>query len=72
MSAEQNRARAYAARALMDDPTLQDGWNEIENDMRREWEGSLFSRRRDRIWSQLRHLRLLRQKLASFAGMARD
>ncbi len=72
MTAEQRRARAYAAQALMNDPTLQQGWDELENDLRAQWEGAFFSRKRDRIWSQLRHLRQLRQKLASFAGQARD
>lgn len=56
----------------MSDPTLQQGWTDIENDLRAEWENAMFSRKRERIWSQLRHIRQLRQRLASFAGQARD
>ncbi len=72
MTPEGRRARAYAARALMDDPTLQAGLAEIESDLRSQWENCLWSRKRDRIWHELKHLRQLRQKLASFAGQARD
>lgn len=72
MTPEDRRARGYAAQALMNDPTLQGGWAELENDLRAQWEAAWWPRKRDRIWTQLRHLRLLRQKLASFAGQARD
>lgn len=72
MTPEQRRARAYAAKALMDDPTLQAGWADIENDIRAQWEACRFPRKRDRLWTELRHIRALRQKLASFAGQARD
>lgn len=72
MRPEERRARAYAAHALMNDPTLQGGWDELENDLRAQWEASWWPAKRNRIWSQLRHLKLLRQKLASFAGQARD
>lgn len=56
----------------MEDRTIQDGWAAIEDDLRREWEGCILPRKRDRIWNELKHLRALRQKLASFAGHARD
>lgn len=72
MTPAERRSRAYAAQALMADPTLQQGWEELENDLRAEWEACWLPRKRDRIWTQLRHLRQLRQKLASFAGQARD
>lgn len=72
LSSEQRRSRAYAAKALMEDRTIQDGWAAIEDDLRREWEGCILPRKRDRIWNELKHLRALRQKLASFAGHARD
>ena len=72
MTPEQRRARAYAAQALMSDETLQAGWTELENDLRAQWEACWLPRKRDRIWTQIRHLKALRQKLASFAGMARD
>lgn len=72
MTPESRRARAYAAQALMKDETLQAGWAEIENDLRAQWEACWLPRKRDRIWSELRHLKALRQKLASFAGQARD
>lgn len=72
MKPEERRARAYAARALMDDPTLQQGWAEIENELRAQWEACWLPRKRDRLWNELRHLKGLRQKLASFAGHARD
>ena len=72
MTPEQRRARAYAAKALMEDQTLQDGWAQIEDDLRRDWERCILPRRRDRIWNELKHLRALRGKLATFAGQARD
>jgi hypothetical protein len=72
MTPEQRRARAYAAQALIADPTLQMGWAELEDDLRAQWEAAWLPRKRDRIWSQLRHIRALRQKLASFAAQARD
>lgn len=72
MRPEERRARAYAAQALMNDPTLQQGWNELEADLRAEWEACWLPRKRDRIWTQLRHLTALRRKLASFAGQARE
>jgi hypothetical protein len=72
MTPEQRRARSYAAKALMEDQTLQDGWAQIEDDLRRDWERCILPRRRDRIWNELKHLRALRGKLATFAGQARD
>lgn len=72
MTPEARRARAYAARALIEDPTLQQGWTEIENDLRAQWEACWWPRKRNRIWSELKHLRAMRQKLANFAGQARD
>lgn len=72
MTPEQRRARAYAAKALMDDATLKEGWDQLENDLREQWENCILPRRRDRIWSELKHLRGLRGKLATFAGQARD
>jgi len=69
---EARRARAYAARALIDDPTLQEGWAELENDLRTQWEACWLPRKRDRLWSELKHLRGLRGRLASFAGQARE
>lgn len=72
MTPAERRARAYAAQALMNDPTLTQGWEELENDLRAEWEACWFPYKRNRIWSQLRHIKALRQKLASYAGQARD
>jgi hypothetical protein len=67
---EQRRARAYAAQALLDDLTLKAAWIEIENDIRAQWEACWLPRKRDRLWSELKHLKALRQKLATFAGHA--
>lgn len=72
MTPEAIRARAYAARAMIDDETLKAGWDEIENELRDEWERSVWPSRRNRIWAELRHIRKLRQRLASFAGQARE
>lgn len=72
MTPEQRRARAYAAKALIDDPTLKQGWDMLESDLREQWEKCWLPRKRDRIWTELRHLKALRQKLAAFAGQARD
>jgi hypothetical protein len=65
---ELRRARAYAAKALLDDPTLRQGWEQLEAELRDKWEGCWLPRRRDRIWNELRHLKALRQKLASYAA----
>lgn len=72
MSPEQVRARAYAAKALVDDPTLSAAWEALEADLRAEWERCWLPRKRDRIWTELKHLRGLRGKLKHFAGMARE
>lgn len=72
MTPEARRARAYAAKALMDDPTLQAGWDEIELELRQAWEAAWLPRKRDRIWNELRHIRKLRGKLANFAGQVRE
>lgn len=78
MTPAERRARGYAAKALMDDPTLKAAFDEIENDLRSQWEntgawGAWFSaRKRERLWIELRTVKALRQKLASFAGHARD
>lgn len=72
MTPEQIRARAYAAKALLDDPTLTQGWETLENELREKWEACWLPRKRDRIWNELRHLKALRQKLAAYASQARD
>jgi hypothetical protein len=72
MTPDKRRARAHAARALLDDVTIQQGWAEIEEGLRADWEGCWLPRKRDRIWNELRHLKALRHKLATFAGHARD
>ena len=72
MTPEARRARAYAARAMIDDQMLQQGWAEIERDLREEWDACWLPRKRDRIWSQLKHLKALRQRIGSYAGHARD
>ncbi len=72
MTPEQRRARGYAARAILDDATIQDGWAELEDGIREQWESCWLPRRRDRLWNELRHIKALRRKLAAFAGHARD
>lgn len=72
MTPEQRRARGYAARVILEDPTMNDGWNEIEQELRDQWEACWWPRKRNRIWTELRHIRRLRQKLAKFAGASRD
>jgi hypothetical protein len=69
---EQRRARAYAAQAMIADETLQAGWAELEAELREKWERCPFPRIRDRYYHELKHVRALRGKLASFAGQARD
>lgn len=76
MTPEARRARAFAAKALIEDATIKQGWDEIENDIRAQWEdcgtwGDILSRRkRDRLWIELKVIKALRQKLASYAGHA--
>lgn len=77
MTPEQRRARGIAARVLIDDQTINDAFDEIENDIRTAWEnsstswGAWFTRRkRERLWIELRTVKALRQRLASFAGQA--
>ena len=78
MTPEERRARSYAAQALMDDPTLQAGWNDIEAELIAEWakptgyDDPRAQAKREAIWLELQVLRKLRQRLASFAGLARD
>lgn len=72
MSPEERRARAYAAQALIDDPTLKQGWETLENELRNQWENCILPWKRTRIWNELRHVKALRQKLAAYASQARD
>jgi hypothetical protein len=67
---EARRARGIAAKAMIEDETLQAGWAELENELREKLERSPFPRIRDRYWAQLKHVRALRGKLASYAGQA--
>jgi hypothetical protein len=67
---EQRRARGIAARLLAEDPTINDAWDELENELRAKWEASWLPRTRDRLWSELRHVRNLRAKLATYAAHA--
>lgn len=62
--------RGIAAQALLEDETIKAGWAEIENDLREKWEACWLPRKRDRIWNELRHLRALKQRLATYAGHA--
>lgn len=72
MSPERRRARGYAAKALIEDATLQEAWAELENDLRAQWEACWLPRKRDRIWTELRHVKALRTKLAGYAAQVRD
>lgn len=72
MTPAEIRIRAYAAKALLDDATIADGWKALEDDLRSEWERCWLPRKRNRIWTELKHLRALRSKLATFAGQARE
>ena len=70
MTPEQRRARGIAAQCILNDDTIQQGWTDIQNDLRAQWEACLLPRKRDRIWNELKHLKALRQRLASYAGHA--
>jgi hypothetical protein len=78
MSREQRQARAYAAKALLDDQTLQDGWAAIEADLIAELlkPASASDERakaaRETLWVEIQLLRNLRRKLANFAGLSRE
>lgn len=72
MTPEQRRARAYLAQSLMRDEAMKDAWDELENELREQWENCLLPRKRDRIWTELRHVRAMRRKLASFANAAKE
>lgn len=78
MTPEERRARGYAAQALLDDPTLKAGWEAIEADLIAEmlkpapWNDERAKLVRERAWVEIQMLRNLRQRLASFAGMARE
>lgn len=70
MTPLQRRARGIAAQAILNDETIQAAWIELEDDLRSQWEACWLPRKRDRIWNELRHIRALRQKLASYSGHA--
>lgn len=74
MSPEDRRARGYAAKALVDDPTLIQGWQLIEDEIREQWENThlLSRRKREALWRELKAVKALRSKLASFAAHGRD
>lgn len=70
MTPEARRARGIAAKGIIEDETIQAGWTELENELRDKWERCPFPRLRDRYYNELKHIRALRGKLASFAGQA--
>ena len=72
MTPEARRARGIAAQALLEDETIKAGWQDIENELHREWEncGRFQKRKRETLLNELRHLRALRYRLASYAGHA--
>lgn len=70
MTPEQRRARGIAAQTLLNDETIQAGWRDIENDLREKWEACWLPRKRDRTWAELRAMKSLRSKLASYASHA--
>jgi hypothetical protein len=79
MTPEQRRARAYAAKALLDDETIKEGWALIEKDILDAWINSgggwgkwFAQRRRERLWIELRAVKQLRQYLANFAAQGRE
>lgn len=78
MTPEQRRARGYAARALIEDPTLQAGWDILETEIIEDWakpqshDDPRAVARREGLYKELQLLRRLRQKLAGFAGAARE
>lgn len=70
MTPEERKARGITAQAILNDETIKQGWSELEDELRHQWEACLLPRKRDRIWTQLKHLRDLRAKLASYAARA--
>ncbi len=70
MTPEQRRARGIAAQCLLEDETLKGAWVELENDLRSQWEACWLPRKRDRIWAELKTIKGLRAKLASYASHA--
>lgn len=72
MTPEERRARAYAAQAILRDETMNSALDEIEADIRSQWEACWLPRKRDRLWTELRTVRKMRQKLGSYAGQARE
>lgn len=78
MSPDQLKARSYAAKALIDDPTLNEAWKSIEAELIEEWSKPLpwgdtqATAKREAIYAELQMLRRIRQKLSSFAATKRD
>lgn len=70
MTPEQRRTRGVAANAIINDATIMLAWQEIENDLRAQWEACWLPRKRDRIWNELKHLKALRQRLVSYTSHA--
>lgn len=78
MTPEARRARSYAAKALLEDETLQGGWKLIETELIEEWakpapwDDPRATAKREGLYVELQMLRRLRQKLANFAAQTRD
>ena len=70
MKPEHRRSRGIAAQAILNDATIQGAWAELEADLRDQWEACWLPRKRDRIWNELRHLKALRARLASYTSHA--
>ena len=72
MTPGDRRLRGYAAKVLVEDETLKAAWDDLENDIRAQWEACWLPRKRDRLWTELRTIRALRSRLAGYARWAKD
>jgi len=78
MRPEERAARGFAAKALLDDPTIKEAFDEIEAEIIEQWRnsssrwGAWFThRKRERLWIELRTIMELRRKLAGYAAHAK-
>lgn len=68
MSEEQRGLRAVAARALLDDPTVQEGFAYIAEELTAEWRKSHDSAARENLWLALNIVDRLQDWLRSAAS----
>lgn len=70
MTPGERAARGIRARLLTDNDEVKQAFVDIENDIIAEWQKAWLPRTREAKWNELKGLKRLRSRLASYANAA--